>query len=420
MGKLLYQVKKFAFALNCFIIVYEKKGNDGYKISKNDETYCLHFIGDCYQETDERESALQCYKKEMFLIEQKEANEKYQFENYRLHYQMYRTMAQLEKWPAALNHIKCTIAKFQHSPNNNGRLASHFNEAGQCLCKMKQYDDAKDYFEKSLEIGKKIGEKLMGTKIAITLDSIAACCFNLGNYTDALRYTGSAVSIQKRVSKQESVDRVLASYYYNEGLSLSEIAKCHEAKASFAEALRIRKMIGEKLMGEYIAETSNRMGGCCFRLGHYTDAPEYFYSAISIQKRVSKKESVDQDLASYYYKEGLCLSKIGKYNEAKAHVEESLTIRKNIGEKLMGKEIADTSNWIGQCCFELGHYTDSLEYFDSAVAAQKSVSKQKSVDQNLASYYYKEGLCLSKIGKYNEAKARFEESLMIRKKLVRN
>jgi len=97
-------------------------------------------------------------------------------------------------------------------------------------------------------------------------------------------------------------------------------------------------------MGKEIADTSNWIGQCCFELGHYTDSLKYFDSAISIQKRFSKQESVDQSLASYYHNEGLCLSRIGKYNEAKAHFEESLNIYKKIGEELMEKQIADTSN----------------------------------------------------------------------------
>jgi len=167
---------------------------------------------------------------------------------------------------------------------------------------------------------------------------IGQCCVVLGYFTDALEYFGSAVLIQKRVSKQVSVDQELALYHIEQGICLFKMKKYNEAKTLLAESLTILQNLGEELMAKEIAETSNKMGGCCVELGLVTDALTYSGLAVSTQKRFSKQECTDQNLALYYHNHGICLLNMETYNEAKIHLVESLMIRTNLGEKLMGKK----------------------------------------------------------------------------------
>ena len=145
----------------------------------------------------------------------------------------------------------------------------------------------------------------------------------------------------------------MALYLYNSGCCSLKLEKYNECEANFAESLTICKNIGEGLMGDQIAKKSNQIGLRYLEQGHFTDALKYFGSAISIQKRVSKQESVDQILVSCYFHKGLRLLEMKECNKAKAHFEASLTIHKNLGEKLMGKEITDISCLIDLCHFHL-------------------------------------------------------------------
>lgn len=161
LGRRQYEVKRFDFALTCFKSVYANKRNNGCKHSNYDGAYCLHFMGNCYQETNEFESALQCYQHEMVLREQKEAYNKNRFEIERWHVQMCCTMAKLERWSTALEHLQYATREFQHSLDDSV-IAKRFTDIGLCLYALNQYDEAKTHFEKSLVISKNIGEKLMG------------------------------------------------------------------------------------------------------------------------------------------------------------------------------------------------------------------------------------------------------------------
>jgi len=62
---------------------------------------------------------------------------------------------------------------------------------------------------------------------------IGKCFYKKGEYSDALKHIREQVSVEKRVSKQESKDDELAMYYSNIGKYLLLMSKLNEALATY-------------------------------------------------------------------------------------------------------------------------------------------------------------------------------------------
>jgi len=195
------------------------------------------------------------------------------------------------------------LKKNKHKDNKTDTAyCQHF--IGECCYRLEKYSEALHHFQ--LEISELTSdtpvEAMLNEGRANTSNWIGICFYKQGQYSDAFKHCNEAAKIQERVSDRISTDETLAFCYFNIGLCYFKMEKYSEAKNHFHKSKIILENIGEKNVGQTIANTSEWIGHCFYKQDLYADALKYYNEAALIQERVSNQNSEDETWAEYYFK----------------------------------------------------------------------------------------------------------------------
>lgn len=211
---------------------------------------------------------------------------------------------------------------------------------------------------------------------------------------------------------QHSLDLTERNYlvHYNLGVTLTREGRDEEAKAQYAEVLKIRPDYYKALsaMGVILsrqrkyseaiayykealrikpdhADTHYNLGRAFFQLGKYENAITAYKEAIRIKP----------DDADAYLLLGIALTRQGKYDEAIASHREAIKIKPNL---------ADAHNNLAITLALQGRHQEAIAHFNEVLRMKP----------NLAEVYYNIGLVLTKQGKIKEAIDQFSKALRIK------
>jgi len=211
---------------------------------------------------------------------------------------------------------------------------------------------------------------------------------------------------------QHSLDLTEKNYHvhYNLGVTLTGEGRNEEAKAQYAEVLKIRPDYYKALsaMGVILsrqrkyseaiayykealrikpdhADTHYNLGRAFFQLGKYEDAIKAYKEAIRIKP----------DDADTYVLIGIALTRQGKYDEAIASHREAIKIKPNL---------VDAHNNLGITLALQGRHQEAIAHFNEVLRMKP----------NIADVYYNIGLALTEQGKIKEAIDQFSKALRIK------
>lgn len=269
----------------------------------------------------------------------------------------------------------------------------------------KNYDSARTYFQKTLEI-------------------MAASPESSPLKTAAIRYRRGLVYSWISWFNPALNDLNIAFTTYEKHLGLSHpttlaaltaMARVHRMKGDYVKALSDQTKILEIYRsfagppGYQYASAMNEAGLTLYSLGRPGEAIEHHKTALDIQLNILGKDH--PETACSYQNLGMAYQMTGAYGQAIEEFEKALSVRlKVLGPKhfftgLSYNDLGVLNEW-------MGHPKNALAYYDKCIPI---IEKEKGAnDPFTAGAYHNKGIALQSLGRYDEALSCHEKALKIR------
>ena len=302
----------------------------------------------------------------------------------------------------------------------NQLIAVTLNEIGHCLMKMLEFIDAKEYFERSLEIQKHVSnDDACDREIALTLYKIGQCLYWMNKFTDAKECLQKTLKIQHRISSDVSKDGKVASTLHEIGRCLIKMNKHPDAKKLLNEALEIQKRISSDITTDAnLAHTLHDIGRCLIGMNKLVDAKNHLERALQIRQQISSDIATARRVAYTLHEIGRCLVKMDKLTDAKDYMGRSLEIKQQISNDVAtDREVAFSLLEIGRCLMKMNKLIDAKDYMDRALEINQRTSRGIATNRNVAYTLFETGRCLMKMNKLVDAKGCFERALEINQRI---
>ena len=273
-----------------------------------------------------------------------------------------------------LNNIE--IQKF------NNALSFAYNNIGLLYKKKANYEKALEFLEKSMNIGKEIGDK---SRISNSYSSIGLVYYNQSKYEKAIDYHEKCLEIKKEIGDK----RGTSNSSNNLGITYYQQGNYEKALEYYEISLEIYKETGDK---SGMAASYNNIGNIYLDQGNYDKALEFHEKSLVIRKDIGDKSG----MAASYNNIGNIYNSESNYDKALEYFEKCLEIKKEIGIKI---EIASTYNNIGNIYNSESNYDKALEYFEKGLVIRKDIGDKSG----MASSYYNIGILYKKKDNYEKA-----------------
>lgn len=270
--------------------------------------------------------------------------------------------------------------------------AKAFSNLGVVAYNRGDYDQAMKYYEKTLEIYERMGDK----------KGIAASCRNLGvvysyrgELDRALEYYNKQLDISDTIGDRREIGSALNNMgivYWNRG-------NLDAALGYYQRHLTISEEIGDK---RGIGAACNNIGLILWKKGDLDEALRSFKKYLSISEEIGFETGIGRALGNiggvYHYK--------GELDTALTYYKRHLDIAGEIGIK---QEIGVATYNIGCVYRDRGDFDRAIEYFERYERSSESMGYKLGVGFALAGL----GNVSQELGKYGEAKRFYERAEVI-------
>ncbi|NTV21743.1 MAG: tetratricopeptide repeat protein [Chlorobium limicola] len=275
-------------------------------------------------------------------------------------------------------------------------LAEAIGQSGIQYLDIGKFDEALDFFERSLAIWQMIGDR-QGE--GVTLGNIAQIYHARGEYDEAIKFLNMSLAILHEISNRRG-----------ESATLNNIAEVYGDRGQYDSAIKFLKQslvicqeIGDR-QGEGVI--LNNIANNHTARGHYNKAIECLKRSLTIRKKIGDRQGAGITLSNIAnnYRER------GEYDEALDLLKQSLAIQQEIGDR-MGE--GATFNTISQIYHGRGQYNEALGFLERSLAIQQEIGDRKGEGatlNNISQIYHIRG-------QYDEALGFLERSLAIQQEI---
>ncbi|CAF0873926.1 unnamed protein product [Adineta steineri] len=201
-------------------------------------------------------------------------------------------------------------------------IVSVFNNLGVIYNELADYDKAKEYYQKSLDIYQKQFPAYNDT--ATTLGNLGNNSVDRGDLDLALDYYDRALKCLLNDSRPN--ERAVASQYNNIGLVYHEKDNFAEALKNYKKALEIQLQVLPSNHPMF-ADSYNNIGEIYRDQGDYAHALDYYNKTLQIQQR--SLPPYHWEIARTYNNMALALSDQDKCSEALVYMRRAMEIAKH-------------------------------------------------------------------------------------------
>lgn len=257
-----------------------------------------------------------------------------------------------------------------------------------------QLEIAFSYYEESLAIKRKIGDKAGESAL---LNNISQIYESKGDYKKTLHYLEQSLMINREIQDLKG-----------EGSNLNNLATLAYAQGDYDKALAYleQSLVIQKEIKHLPTEGAvlNNISQIHHIRGDYDQALDYLERSLAIRRAIKDRQGEAMTLNNLSYIQTIK----GDDVAALAYLERSLQIQQEIGD-LKGEGI--TLNNSGQLYAEKGDYDTALRYFERSLAIAHEVGDR----QNEATTYSNLATCMQSKGDFDKALSYLETSLMIQR-----
>lgn len=306
---------------------------------------------------------------------------------------------------SAINWVTKALEQAKKEGENNSNYAASLNNLAMCYCEVGNYTKAIELYKQAIEIKKVIlGET--HSDYATSLDNLAYCYSKIGIYTQAIELHKQAIEIRKVT---------LGENHPNYATSLNNLALCYSGIGDYTQAIELNQqaiIIRELTLGDNhpaYATSLNNLALCYSDISDYTQAIDLYKQAIRIQK-VALGEN-HPDYANSLANLAICYNEIGNYVQAIDVNKQAIEIRKvTLGES--HPDYATSLGNLALCYCDIGYYNQAIELFEKAIMIQETTLGE--MHPNYATSLNNLALCYNKVGNHNQAIKLHQQAISIR------
>ncbi|CAF3548300.1 unnamed protein product [Adineta steineri] len=288
--------------------------------------------------------------------------------------------------------------------SSDGEKAIYYNQLGVVRSNQGDYEKAIWYYEKALEILRKILPSNHPDLITSYI-YIGLVYDNMGEYSKALSFYEQGLEIWKRTLP--SNHPYLAASYSSIGSVYYYMGEYSQALSFYEKALEIEQKILPS-NHPFLASSYNNIGSVYYYMGEYSQALSFYEKALEIEQKILS--SNHPFLASSYNNIGLLYNNMGEYSKALSFYEKALEIE----QKILPSNhpfLASSYNNIGSVYYYMGEYSKALLFYEKALEIE-----QKILSSNhplLATSYWCIGSVYNNMKDYSKALSHYDGALDI-------
>jgi serine phosphatase RsbU (regulator of sigma subunit)/Tfp pilus assembly protein PilF len=225
------------------------------------------------------------------------------------------------------------------------RLSNAYNNKGYELHNKEDLPKAIEFYNKSLEIEKKINNKV---NLALVYNNLGGIYIQQKAYENAIEFFLKSLAIRIEIGDKKGIGQI----YGNLGSTYDVMEQLDKAMHFYEKALETYKTADDPMR---VALTLNNIGTLFEDKGDFEKAMEYFLKSLEIQKRINN----ERGLCVVWGNISDILIKQKKYVEAKQFAQQALIKAKKIGYPALIQSQAVSLYKIESA---LGHFKEALEY----------------------------------------------------------
>ena len=241
------------------------------------------------------------------------------------------------------------------------------------------------------------------------LCATARVCCDLGNLSDAIKFSKSAFQSIKNITSAREGDLLKAEVLCVRGKVLEEQCKRMLALSNYEEAMRIFKAIHGEEHAD-MAEIYCTLGNLYIQLQKFDRAEPYHKEALTIRRNIYGEKHAD--VGSSYNSLGLVYSGLGVEDEARKYYFKAISIAWEMyGEKHI--DLAAGYCNLGLLYSDKRRYHLARRHYEKALIIAREIYGEEHPD--IATIYHNLASDYRSLQMYKEAKECEEKALMIRK-----
>ncbi|MFA6196663.1 MAG: tetratricopeptide repeat protein [Sulfurimonas sp.] len=293
------------------------------------------------------------------------------------------------KYSIALDEINSVYSLFENEKDSEAH-AELLSSKGSILKALGDSKEAKPYYEKALEMNKRLYLESDHPDVAASLNNVGMVLESLGDPKEAKPYYEKALEIRKRLYP-ESDHPSIASSLNNLGGVLDSLGDPKEAKLYYEKALEMNKRLYPESDHPDIASFLNNIGVVLDSLKDFKGAKPYHEEALKMRKRLYP-ESDHPDIASSLNNMGAVLDSLGNSKEAKPYYEKALEMNKRLYPDI---DHPDTAGSL----INLGLMTNNIGYLEQAYKMREKLYGKNNKDTVSSLCSYARRLCSNPLKK---------------------
>lgn len=285
------------------------------------------------------------------------------------------------------------------------KQADFFNNQGASSKDNGEYLQALNYYFKALEMYQKSGDK---EGIATVTHNIAEVYRHLGEYITALEY------YQRALSYFESPENInlqkLSASLHGMGLIYYQLGQYDKSLDYYQQALAFRQKLQEKeqpkeellQLKKQTGETLNNIGLVYAELENHKSAIEYYQQAINTYENIDKHD-IDTNYATILNNLSLSYTELNQHEQALETITKALEIATKLDNKL---DLANFSDTLGTVYRNMGKYNEALAQYQQSLITIQSVGEKPleiAVLNNIAKLFQQQNRTSLAIIFYKEA-----------------
>ncbi len=377
-----------------------------------------------------------------FAVLQKEYDSFAQFINFDFFYRfkgslaeykiLYEIMKKLSSNLETLNLKNPTVIRHR-------AVAMAYSNLGDILTAQGEYDEARSYYQKMLEISEDLSKQIETTEamrdLSVSYNSVGGILEIGGEYEEAYVYYKKAFEINKSLSEQlktQESQKDLSAIYDKLGGILVALGDYKEAVSCYQKCLEISKSLFEEQKNTDTMRNLligyERVGSVYVYQGEYKEALPFYQESLEIAKSLAEKLGTPEVMLSLsvdYNCIGNILQNLGEYEEARSFYHRDLEIAEKLSEQLgtpqSMKNLASSYNGLGLVLQNQGEYEEALSFYHKDLEITERLSEQLKTPQSmsdLSGSYNSIGNILELQGEYKEALSFYQKNLELAEELA--